>query len=62
MQKLMMTLALLATAVAGNAAGEREQRAAEADTLKRVDLQEVQVTAVRATKKTPIAFSNVGRE
>ena len=62
MQKLMMTLALLATAVAGNAAGVREQRAAEADTLKRVDLQEVQVTAVRATKKTPIAFSNVGRE
>ena len=37
-------------------------QAAEVDTLKSVELQEVQVTAVRASKKTPVAFTNVGRQ
>ena len=37
-------------------------QAAEVDTLKSVELQEVQVTAVRASKKTPMAFTNVGRQ
>ena len=37
-------------------------QAAEVDTLKSVELQEVQVTAVRASKKTPVVFTNVGRQ
>jgi iron complex outermembrane receptor protein len=32
------------------------------DTLKNVELQEVQVVSTRATSKTPIAYSNVGKE
>nr|WP_251620659.1 TonB-dependent receptor [Odoribacter lunatus] len=33
-----------------------------ADTLRRIDLQEVQVTATRATAQTPVAFVNVDKE
>ena len=32
------------------------------DSLKNIELQEVQVVSTRATSKTPIAFSNVGAE
>ena len=32
------------------------------DTLRSVELQNVQVVATRATKKTPVAFTNVGKE
>ena len=34
-------------------------QAAELDTLKSVELQEVEVMATRATKKTPMAFTNM---
>ena len=37
-------------------------QAVEMDTLKSVELQDVQVVSVRATKKTPVAFVNVGKE
>ena len=37
-------------------------QAEEMDTLKSVELQDVQVVSVRATKKTPVAFVNVGKE
>ena len=34
----------------------------EADTLKSVELQNVQVVSTRATRKTPMAFTNLGKE
>ena len=37
-------------------------QAAELDTLKSVELQEVEVMATRATKKTPMAFTNMDKE
>ena len=37
-------------------------QAAELDTLKSVELQEVEVKATRATKKTPMAFTNMSKE
>ena len=37
-------------------------QAAELDTLKNVELQEVEVMATRATKKTPMAFTNMDKE
>jgi iron complex outermembrane receptor protein len=37
-------------------------QAAELDTLKSVELQEVEVKATRATKKTPMAFTNMDKE
>ena len=37
-------------------------QAAELDTLKNVELQEVEVMATRATKKTPMAFTNMNKE
>lgn len=36
--------------------------AVELDTLKSVELQNVQVVATRATQKTPVAFTNVNKE
>ena len=37
-------------------------QAAEVDTLKSVELQDVQVVATRATKKTPVAYTNMSQE
>ena len=37
-------------------------QAAELDTLKSVELQEVEVMATRATKKTPMAFTDMNKE
>ena len=37
-------------------------QAQETDSLKSVALQEVQVTATRATKKTPVAFSDISQQ
>ncbi|MBQ9678558.1 MAG: TonB-dependent receptor [Prevotella sp.] len=37
-------------------------QAEETDTLKSVELQNVQVVATRATKKTPVAFTNMSKE
>ena len=37
-------------------------QAEEMDTLKSVELQDVQVVSVRATKKTPVAFVNMDKE
>jgi iron complex outermembrane receptor protein len=37
-------------------------QAAELDTLKSVELQDVQVVSTRATKKTPMAFTNMDKE
>ena len=54
MKKILLgMMALTITMTAG---------AEEADSLKTVELQDVQVTAVRATKKTPVAFTNMNRD
>ncbi len=37
------------------------QTSAESDSLKVVNLQEVQVVSTRATAKTPVAFTNIGK-
>ena len=37
-------------------------QAEEADTLKSVELQDVQVVSTRATRKTPMAFTNMNKE
>ena len=37
-------------------------QAEEMDTLKSVELQNVQVVSTRATRKTPVAFTNMGKE
>ena len=42
--------------------GVATAQAAELDTLKNVELQNVQVVATRATKKTPMAFTNMSQE
>ena len=39
-----------------------KMQAMEADTLKTVDLQEVEVLSTRATRTTPVAFTNIGKE
>ena len=51
---LFLTMTALCTALT--------VRAAEADTLKSVELQGVEVTATRATKKTPVAYTNMSKE
>ena len=53
MRKLM-TWMLLGAAVAA--------QAEEVDTLKMVELQEVEVSALRASKKTPMAFTDMNKE
>lgn len=37
-------------------------QAGETDSLKVVNLQEVQIVSTRATSKTPVAFTNVSKE
>ena len=34
----------------------------DADTLRVIDLQEVEVVSTRATKTTPVAYTNIGKE
>ena len=52
MRKIFM-MALLGTTTA---------QAVELDTLKSVELQDVQVVATRATRKTPVAFTDMNKE
>ena len=56
MKKSILMLALLS----GGAASVKAEQ--PADSLKTVELQGVQVQALRASKKTPIAFSDMNRE
>ena len=42
--------------------GATTAQAVELDTLKSVELQNVQVVATRATRKTPMAFTDVNKE
>ena len=52
MRKIFM-MALLGTITA---------HAVELDTLKSVELQDVQVVSTRATHKTPVAFTDMNKE
>jgi len=61
MRKLMVYL-LLGASVGAVAAERNGQRAEAIDTLKSVELQEVQVTSTRATQKTPVAFSDINQQ
>jgi len=53
MRKEIVMMALLGTITA---------QAVELDTLKSVELEDVQVVATRATRKTPVAFTNMSQE
>ena len=53
MRKEIVMMALL---------GMTTAQAVELDTLKSVELQDVQVVATRATRKTPVAFTNMSQE
>ena len=44
------------------ALGVLAAHAEEADSLKSVELQDVQVVSTRASKKTPVAFTNMNKE
>ena len=52
-KKIILVMALMGVVTA---------HATEMDTLKSVELQNVQVVATRATKKTPMAFTNMNHE
>ena len=54
---IMMTAAFLGTGIAVHA-----QTSATSDSLKVINLQEVQVVSTRATSKTPVAFTNIGKD
>ena len=51
-KKMFLVMALMGVVTA---------HATEMDTLKSVELQDVQVVAIRATKKTPMAFTNMNQ-
>ena len=50
------------TALLGVVTAQAAEVDTQLDTLKSVELQNVQVVATRATKKTPVAFTNVDQE
>ncbi|MCR5513577.1 MAG: TonB-dependent receptor [Prevotella sp.] len=50
------------TALLGVVTAQAAEVDTQLDTLKSVELQNVQVVATRATKKTPVAFTNVNKE
>ena len=52
----------MAIALSGAGFAVHAQTSAKADSLKVVNLQEVQVVSTRATAKTPVAFTNVRKE
>lgn len=54
---IMMTAAFLGTGIAIHA-----QTSVTSDSLEVINLQEVQVVSTRATSKTPMAFTNIGKD
>lgn len=56
---ITMVLLSIATPAAVNAANENEE---PVDTSKVIELQDVQVVSTRATRRTPMAYSNMDRE
>ena len=60
MKKKIVMAALLATSIAATA--ETKLKTEPVDSLKSVELQEVQVTSTRATKKTPVAYQDLNQQ
>ena len=58
----MKRIVMMAIALSGAGFAVHAQTGAKADSLKVVNLQEVQVVSTRATAKTPVAFTNVRKE
>ena len=58
----MKRIVMMAIALSGAGFAVHAQTSAKADSLKVVNLQEVQVVSMRATAKTPVAFTNVRKE
>ena len=56
MKRFFLGLLTVATCSVGSA------QAAESDSLRTITLQDVQVVSLRATSKTPMAFTNISRE
>ncbi len=61
MKRFFIQSAVLLTTVVGTQTRTQAQIVAE-DSMRMVRLQEVEVSATRATKKTPVAFSNLSAE
>ena len=57
----MKRIVMMAIALSGAGFAVHAQTSAKADSLKVVNLQEVQVVSTRATAKTPVAFTNIGK-
>ncbi len=57
---LFATALLMGVATTATAANDKSEELI--DTLKARELQEVQVVSTRATQKTPMAFTNIGKE
>ena len=60
--KKTFIFSMLLSATTVMAAGEQKDEATPIDSLKAVELQEVQVRSTRASKKTPMAFTDMNRE
>ena len=58
----MKRIVMMGIALSGAGFAVHAQTSAKADSLKVVNLQEVQVVSTRATAKTPVAFTNVRKE
>ena len=58
MNKSALTIAILACVATANAANPKTEKI---DTLKAYELQNVQVVATRADKKTPMAYSDLNK-
>ena len=56
MKRFFLGLLTMATCSVGSA------QTAESDSLRTITLQDVQVVSLRATSKTPMAFTNISRE
>lgn len=62
MEKDLMIAAALMMGVANTASAAHDKSEEITDTLKTRDLQEIQVVSTRATKKTPMAFTNISKQ
>lgn len=59
MKKTTTLIAALLSVATANAANPKQETL---DTLRSYQLQDVQVVATRASKKTPMAFTNISQE
>lgn len=59
MKRFLLPIAALALCTAANA---EERPSAPQDSLRMYELQEIEVTATRATKSTPVAFADITRD